>query len=232
MTVVGVGTVLEQEDEVVLVQADEEEQHGAGEHAEGVEGGVAPVAAAELGHHGHHRHVEEHAHRAGQQPRGGGALGPQHQPRHQAHEGEHRGHAVVEDRDLDTSPQSKLTQTIKFKTFGSRVGQAIKLQSQAKTCRHLDAHAGVEQQGEVPDLVRQLVAEHGDGGGEARGEAHGEGRAHRDPVREVVHGVADDDHEAGGRHGAAAGAAQRLVAAVPLVQTVQAAHTLRLETRR
>ena len=95
---------------------------------------------------------------------------------------------------------------------------------------HLDAHAGVEQQGEVPDLVRELVAEHGDGGGEARGEAHGEGRAHRDPVREVVHGVADDDHEAGGRHGAAAGAAQRLVTAVPLVQTVEAAHTLRLET--
>ena len=108
VSVVGVGTVLEQEDEVVLVQADEEEQHGAGEHAEGVEGGVAPVAAAELGHHGHHRHVEEHAHGARQQPRGGGALGPQHQPRHQAHEGEHRGHAVVEDRDLDMSPQSCL----------------------------------------------------------------------------------------------------------------------------
>ena len=65
---------------------------------------------------------------------------------------------------------------------------------------NFDAHARVEEQGKVPDLVGQLVAEDGDAGGEASGETHGEGSAHGESVSKVVDGVTDNDHEGRGGH--------------------------------
>ena len=150
----------------MLVQADEEEEHGTAQHPDCVAGGVTPVPAPQLRHHGDQGHVEEHAHCARQQPRGEITLGTEEEADNKTNEGEHAGDAVVEDGNLD-------------------------------------AHAGVEQQGKVPDLVGQLVAEDGDAGGEAGGEAHREGGAHCESVSKVVNGVTDNDHQGGGGHLAA-----------------------------
>ena len=51
----------------MLVQADEEEEHGAAQHPDCVEGGVSSVPAPQPRHHGDKGHVEEHAHCARQQ---------------------------------------------------------------------------------------------------------------------------------------------------------------------
>ena len=147
----------------MLVQADEEEEHGAAQHPDCVEGGVAPVPALELRHHGDQGHVKEHTHRARQEPRGEIPLRAEEEANNETDKCKHAGDAVVEDGDLD-------------------------------------AHARVEEQGEVPDLVGQLVAEDGDAGGEASGETHREGSAHRESVSKVVDGVTDNDHEGGGGH--------------------------------
>jgi len=58
----------------------------------------------------------------------------------------------------------------------------------------LDRHAGLEEHGEVADLVRQFVAEDRDRGWEAGHETLGEGRTHGKAVRKVVDAVAYDDH--------------------------------------
>ena len=95
----------------------------------------------------------------------------------------------------------------------------------------LDAHAGVEEQGKVPDLVGQLVTEDGDAGGEASGETHREGGADCESVSKVVDGVTDNDHEGGRGHLAARIPGQTLIAGVPLIEAVavQTAHTLGLK---
>ena len=46
----------------------------------------------------------------------------------------------------------------------------------------LHRHPGVEEESEVPHLVRQLVAQHGDAGGEPGRQADGEGRTNCDTV--------------------------------------------------
>ena len=58
----------------------------------------------------------------------------------------------------------------------------------------LDGHSGLEQHGEVSDLVRQLVAENRDGGRKSGHETLGEGGADREAVGEVVDPVAHDHH--------------------------------------
>lgn len=58
----------------------------------------------------------------------------------------------------------------------------------------LDRHPGLEQHRKVPDLVRQLVAEDGQGRREAAHVAVGEGGADGESVRQVVDAVTEDDH--------------------------------------
>ena len=81
----------------MLVQADEEEEHGAAQHTDCVAGGVAPVPAPQLRHHGDQGHVEEHAHCARLQPRGEISLGAEEEADNKTNEGKHAGDTVVED---------------------------------------------------------------------------------------------------------------------------------------
>ena len=58
----------------------------------------------------------------------------------------------------------------------------------------LHGHARVEEDGEVSELVVELLAQDGEADGEAGDDGLGEGRADREAVDEVVHAVAEDDH--------------------------------------
>ena len=62
----------------------------------------------------------------------------------------------------------------------------------------LDGHAGLEQHGEVADLVGQLVAEDSDGGREAGDVALSEGGPDGHAVGHVVDSVPEDDHPSHG----------------------------------
>ena len=54
-------------------------------------------------------------------------------------------------------------------------------------------HPRLQQHREVPDLVRQLVAEDGEAGAEAAHVAVSEGRPDGETVRQVVNPVPEDD---------------------------------------
>ena len=80
--------------------------------------------------------------------------------------------------------------------------------------------------------MREFVAEDSDAGGEAGGQAEREGGSDGETVGQVVDGVPQDDHHAGGRHPAGGPRSEAVVALLPLVEAVEAGHALALKHKQ
>ena len=79
-------------------------------------------------------------------------------------------------------------------------------------------HPRLQQHREVPDLVRQLVAEDGEARAEAAHVAVSEGRPDGETVCQVVDPVPEDDHDGHAGDGAGGGVGVAVGVAVTVVQ--------------